>query len=204
MDVDELARMNRIDRELTMGYHALKGLGPAVTVFGGARVPKTDKWYSEAVEVGYRLARKGYAVITGGGPGMMEAANRGCQEGGGLSVGLGVKLPHEQVLNHYCDVAVDFRYFFVRKLMFTRYAQGFVVMPGGFGTLDELFEVATLIQTEKIHRHPMALVGPEYWTGLTEWLSTAALWYKAIDAEDMAIPRVVRDGRAAVDHVTGT
>jgi hypothetical protein len=163
-------RALRILAEFVEGFDALATLGPAITVFGSARVSPGSQAYETAREIGRRLAREGYAVITGGGPGVMEAANRGCQEGGGMSVGCNIELPHEQDLNPYIDLGVEFRYFFARKTMFVKYADGFVILPGGFGTMDELFEALTLIQTGKIRHFPVILVGTEFFGGLVDWM----------------------------------
>ncbi|MFP5318872.1 MAG: TIGR00730 family Rossman fold protein [Acidimicrobiia bacterium] len=166
-------RVERMRREIAAGFAALAPLGKAVSVFGSARVRPGDRLYDHARRVAARLGAGGFAVITGGGPGLMEAANRGAREAGATSVGLGIELPHEQGLNAYLDVAVQFRYFFARKLMFVRYASAFVVLPGGFGTLDELFEALTLIQTGKVHEFPVVLVGTDHWGALRDWLARA-------------------------------
>jgi len=163
-------RSLRILSEFVEGFDALAGLGPAITVFGSARVDEDSPAYKTAREIGRLLAREGYAVITGGGPGVMEAANRGCQEGGGMSVGCNIELPHEQEINRYVDLGVEFRYFFARKTMFVKYADGFVILPGGYGTLDELFEAITLIQTGKIRHFPVVLVGSAFYGGLLDWI----------------------------------
>src|SRR5436309_5439875 len=168
-------RTLRIMSEFVEGFDALAGASPAVSVFGSARIHEDDPSYAAAREVGAALARAGFAVITGGGPGVMEAANRGCKEAGGLSVGCNIELPHEQRLNDYVDLGVDFRYFFVRKVMFVKYAEGFIVFPGGYGTLDELFEALTLIQTGKVQHFPIALYGTPYWAGLIDWMKDTAL-----------------------------
>ena len=163
-------RTLRILAEFVEGFDAMARVGPAVTVFGSARTALDDPVYELARTIGRRLAEAGYAVITGGGPGTMEAANRGCREGGGLSVGCNIELPHEQGMNPYVDLGVEFRYFFARKVMFVKYADGFVILPGGFGTLDELFESLTLIQTGKVRHFPVVLVGRAYWAGLLDWM----------------------------------
>ena len=163
-------RVLRIQGEFVAGFDALADIGPAVTIFGSARTPRTDPMYGAAVATARRLARAGFAVITGGGPGIMEAANRGAREGKGRSIGCGIELPHEQGLNPFVDEAVNFRYFFVRKTMFVKYAEAFVIFPGGFGTLDELFEALTLIQTGKIKNFPLILVGCAYWQGMLDWI----------------------------------
>jgi uncharacterized protein (TIGR00730 family) len=186
-------RSLRILSEFIEGFDALASLGPAVSVFGTARVHEGHPTYALAREIGRRLAQEGYAVITGGGPGAMEAANRGCQEAGGLSVGLNIELPHEQRLNPYVDLGVEFRYFFVRKVMFVKYADAFVILPGGFGTLDELFESLTLIQTTKIHHFPVILVGVAYWAGLLDWLRAVVLPAEAIAPGDLELFKVTDD-----------
>jgi uncharacterized protein (TIGR00730 family) len=172
-DSDDAARLEQIRQEIATGFAALTPIGKAVSVFGSARVPQDDPRYELTRRVAAALGTAGFAIITGGGPGLMEAANRGANDAGATSVGLGIELPHEQRLNDYLDVALTFRHFFARKLMFIRYASAFVVMPGGFGTLDELFEAMTLIQTKKIHEFPVVLVGDRYWSGLVTWLSEA-------------------------------
>lgn len=163
-------RVLRIEAEFIEGFGALAGLGPAVSVFGSARARPGDVEYSLAERVGYLLARAGYAVITGGGPGMMEAVNQGACRAGGRSIGLGIELITEQRLNRWVDLGINFRYFFVRKTCFVKYAQGFVVLPGGFGTLDEMFEALTLVQTRKVTSFPVVLVDRPYWQGLLDWI----------------------------------
>ena len=167
-------RIARIHHEIASGFAALSSVGKAVSVFGSARVEHRDPLYDVGRRVGAALGAAGFAVMTGGGPGLMEAANRGARDVGAMSVGLGIELPHEQAMNHYVDAALWFRYFFARKLMFVRYASAFVVLPGGFGTLDELFEALTLIQTGKVHEFPLVLVGGSYWGGLRDWLRETA------------------------------
>ena len=186
-------RALRILSEFVDGFDALAGLGPAITVFGSARVAPGSPTYELARTIGRRLAEEGYAVITGGGPGVMEAANRGCQEGGGLSVGCNVELPLEQALNAYVDLGVEFRYFFARKTMFVKYADGFVILPGGFGTMDELFEALTLIQTGKIEHFPVVLVGRDYWAGLLDWMGATLLGEGAISEADLRFLRLTDD-----------
>src|SRR5262249_15556425 len=168
-------RALRILAEFVEGFDAMAKVGPAITVFGSARTPRTDPVYELGRSLGPKLAQAGYAIITGGGPGAMEAANRGCQEGGGLSVGCNIELEHEQGLNPYVDLGIEFRYFLARKTMFVKYADGFVILPGGFGTLDELFESLTLIQVGKIRHFPVVLVGTTYWSGLLDWIRTTLL-----------------------------
>lgn len=163
-------RALRILGEFVDGFDALARVGPCVAVFGSARTGADAPMYTEARRVGAGLVERGFGVITGGGPGIMEAANRGAHEAGGLSVGCTIELPREQYSNPYLNLRIDFRYFFVRKTMFVKYAEGFVVFPGGFGTLDEMFEALTLIQTGKARRFPLVLVGVDYWSGLVDWL----------------------------------
>src|SRR4051794_18219670 len=163
-------RALRILSEFVEGFDALAAVGPAVTIFGSARLAAGSPEYELARGIARRLAERGFAIITGGGPGIMEAANRGCREGGGLSIGCNIELPHEQGINAYVDLGIEFKYFFARKTMFVKYADAFVIMPGGFGTLDELFESLTLIQTGKIRNFPVVLVGTGYWQGMLDWL----------------------------------
>jgi uncharacterized protein (TIGR00730 family) len=186
-------RTLRIMSEFVEGFDALAGLGPAVTVFGSARIGRDHPEYAIGREIGRKLAEQGFAVITGGGPGVMEAANRGCQEGGGISVGCNIELPHEQALNPYCDLGIQFRYFFARKTMFVKYADAFVILPGGFGTLDELFEALTLIQTGKIKHFPVVLVGTDYWRGLVAWMRDVQLPAGAIGQPDIELLQVTDD-----------
>jgi uncharacterized protein (TIGR00730 family) len=178
-------RVLRIQSEFVEGFGALAELGPAVSVFGSARTPREHAYYKLAKQVGGALAEAGFAVITGGGPGAMEAANKGAREAGGLSVGLGIELPFEQGINEYVDLGVHFRYFFARKTMFVKYSQGFVVIPGGYGTLDELFEALTLRQTRKITDFPVVLLGESYWSGLKNWLSEHVLASGMVNEEDI-------------------
>ncbi len=186
-------RIRDIAGEFARGFDALSGVGPAVTVFGSARTPREHPHYALAREVGARLGGGGYAVITGGGPGLMEAANRGARDAGAVSIGCNIELPHEQELNPYVDIGLRFRHFFARKVMFVRYACAFVICPGGYGTLDELFESLTLIQTTTIRHFPVILVGDGEWDGLLEWLRSRALADGRIDADDLDVLRVVRD-----------
>jgi uncharacterized protein (TIGR00730 family) len=194
-------RALRIMGEFVEGFDALAHLGPAVSIFGSARVPADDPMYATARTLGRRLAEQGFTVITGGGPGIMEAANRGAVETGGVSVGLGIELPHEQGLNRYVNLAIDFRYFFVRKTMFVKYAQAFVIFPGGFGTLDELFESLTLVQADKIDHFPIILVGTGYWSGLLDWLGGPVLEERKIDGRDFGLLRVTNDPEEAVGWI---
>ncbi|GAA4930508.1 TIGR00730 family Rossman fold protein [Actinoplanes utahensis] len=191
-------RVLRIQSEFVEGFDTLADLPPAVSVFGSAR-SAPDSYECELAEsLGAALAEQGYAVITGGGPGVMEAANRGAAEAGGLSVGLGIELPFEQGLNDWVDIGIDFRYFFVRKTMFVKYAQAFVVLPGGFGTLDELFEAITLVQTKKVTRFPVILMGTEYWGGLLDWMKRRMLDEGKISAMDLELIQVTDDVAEAV------
>ena len=174
-DRTDAERLERIEREFQLGFTRLRQIGPSVCLFGSARTRPGDEEYELARETGAALARSGFAVMTGGGPGSMEAANRGAKEAGGLSVGLNIQLPDEQALNDYVDLGIEFRYFFVRKLMFVRYTDAFVCFPGGFGTLDETFEILTLIQTGKAVDHPVILSGGAYWRDLLAWMRTHLL-----------------------------
>ena len=186
-------RALRILAEFVEGFDAMAAVGPAVTVFGSARTAAGTPEYKTARAIGRRLAEAGYAVITGGGPGIMEAANRGCREGGGLSVGCNIELPHEQGANPYIDLGIDFRYFFARKVMFVKYADAFVIMPGGFGTMDELFEALTLIQTGKVRHFPVILVGTEYWRGLLDWIRGTLVAGGNVSASDLDLVQLTDD-----------
>jgi len=192
-------RALRILSEFVEGFDALATVGRAITIFGSARIGSDSPVYAQTREIARRLAREGYAIITGGGPGLMEAANRGCQEGGGMSVGCNIELPHEQDLNDYVDLGVAFRYFFARKTMFVKYADGFVIMPGGFGTMDELFEAVTLIQTGKIEHFPIILVGTEFFGGLIDWFRTQLVGDGMIDAADLDLVVVTDDPDEVVE-----
>jgi uncharacterized protein (TIGR00730 family) len=194
-------RALRILSEFVEGFDALATVGPAVTVFGSARTRPDDPVYELARSIGFRLAQQGFAVITGGGPGAMEAANRGCQEAGGLSIGCNIELPFEQKSNPYIDLLLDFNYFFVRKTMFVKYAEGFVVFPGGFGTLDELFESLTLIQTGKVHHFPVVLYGSAYWKGLLDWLHEPVLAEGKVAPRDLELFEIVDEPAHAVSHI---
>ena len=195
-------RVLRIGSDFVEGFENLAELGPAISVFGSARVDPSDPMYGFAYHVGARLVEAGYTVITGGGPGMMEAANKGAFEAGGVSVGLGIELPHEQALNQYLTLGITFRYFFARKTMFLKYSQGFVVMPGGMGTLDELFEALVLAQTGKVTSFPIVLVGRDYWGGLIEWLRESVLASHFIADIDVDRIPVVDDLEEVIDIVT--
>ena len=192
-------RVMRIQAEFIEGFGALAELGPAISVFGSARTLPDHPSYALAEEVGRELAEAGFAVITGGGPGTMEAANKGASEAGGRpSVGLGIELPFEADLNEYVDVGLYFRYFFTRKTMFVKYAQGFVVLPGGFGTFDELFEALTLVQTQKVTSFPIVLLGSAYWSGLVDWITDTVLVDGKIAPDDLDMFRVTDDVDEAV------
>ncbi len=183
-------RALRIQGEVIEGFDSLARLGPAVSIFGSARVAASDPSYAAAQDLGARLARKGITVITGGGPGIMEAANKGALEAGGVSVGLGIELPHEQRINDYCNLALNFRYFFARKLMFVKYAQAFVIFPGGFGTFDELFESLVLVQTGKIDHFPVILYGSAYWQPLLDWMRDTVVAHAMIAPADLELFRI--------------
>jgi hypothetical protein len=194
-------RVLRIQSEFVEGFGLLAELGPAVSVFGSARTKPGQPDYQQGVEIGAALATAGYAVITGGGPGAMEAANRGACQAGGVSVGLGIELPFEQRLNDWVDLGLTFRYFFARKTMFVKYAQAFVILPGGFGTLDELFEALTLVQTRKVTRFPVILLGTRYWSGLIDWIRQAVLTDGKVAAADLDLIRVTDSVAEAVSII---
>jgi uncharacterized protein (TIGR00730 family) len=197
-------RLDRISEELRDGFAALSHIGKAVSIFGSARTPRDHPRYKAARAMARRLGEEGYAIITGGGPGIMEAANHGARDAGVPSVGLGIDLPHEQGLNPFVDIALTFHYFFTRKVMFVRYASGFVVYPGGFGTLDELFEAATLRQTEKIRYFPIVLMGSDYWGGLVGWLRDSVLSegnIAPVDVTTLAVCDTVEPALALLDDI---
>ncbi len=189
----DAARLERIRAELRMGFDALAHVGPAASFFGSARTPADDPEYALARRTAKLVGESGLAIITGGGPGVMEAANRGAQDAEALSIGLNIELPFEQGLNPYCDIGLEFHYFFTRKIMFVRYASGFVAFPGGFGTLDETFEALTLIQTGKVRHFPVVFVGSDYWSGLIEWIRERALSEGKISPEDLNLLYVTDD-----------
>jgi uncharacterized protein (TIGR00730 family) len=191
-------RVLRIQSEFVEGFGLLAELPRAVAVFGSARTPREAPEYAMGRQLGQALAHAGWAVITGGGPGAMEAANRGASEAGGLSVGLGIELPFEQNLNQWVDLGLNFRYFFARKTMFVKYSQGFVILPGGFGTMDELFEALTLVQTHKVNQFPVILLGTSYWSGLVGWLRTTMVEHGYIGAGDMNLLTMTDDVDEAV------
>ncbi|HTN21299.1 MAG TPA: TIGR00730 family Rossman fold protein [Pelobium sp.] len=194
----------KIMAEFVDGFEKLAKIGPCVSIFGSARTKNENKYYETAMEIGRRLTERGYGVITGGGPGIMEAGNKGAYEAGGKSVGINIELPFEQFHNRYIDrdKLLDFDYFFVRKVMFMKYSQGYIVLPGGFGTMDELFEAMTLIQTGKIARFPIVLVGVDYWKGLLDWIKNTMLESeKNINAEDLNLFRLVDTAEEAAEHI---
>ena len=196
-------RVLRIQAEFVEGFGTLAEVGPGIGVFGSARTSRKDPMYAAATRIGRGLARAGYATITGGGPGIMEAANKGALEAGGVSVGLGIELPFEQSLNQYVSLGINFRYFFARKVMFLKYSQGFVVMPGGFGTFDEVFEALTLVQTRKVTSFPVVLYGREFWTPLLGWLTDSVLGNGYVAAADLGLLQLTDDPDEAVALVTG-
>jgi uncharacterized protein (TIGR00730 family) len=203
-ELDDEARTERIGGELEQGFEALAHVGKAVSFFGSARTPPDDPDYERARALARRLGEEGFAIITGGGPGIMEAANRGARDAGAPSIGLAIELPHEEAPNPHLDVALEFHYFFVRKVMFVRYASGFVVFPGGFGTFDELFEAATLRQTEKIRHFPILLFGSEYWGGLVDWLRDPVQAQGKISPEDVEMLEVTDDPNRVLDAMRQT
>jgi uncharacterized protein (TIGR00730 family) len=198
----ETARLARVHDELDQGFDALGSIGPAVSIFGSARVPEGDPEYSRARAIARLLGEAGFAIVTGGGPGIMEAANRGARDAGVRSVGLNIELPFEQEQNQYVDLGLRFHYFFTRKVMFVRYACAFVVLPGGFGTLDELFEALTLIQTGKIRHFPVVLVNRGYWSGLVDWVRECLAREGKIAAGDLELLRTSDDPAEVVELVT--
>jgi uncharacterized protein (TIGR00730 family) len=192
----------KIMSEFVNGYESMSRIGPCVSIFGSARTKPEDKYYQLAEEIAYKISKAGYGVITGGGPGIMEAGNKGAHRGEGPSVGLNIELPFEQHFNPFIDKDknLNFDYFFVRKVMFVKYAQGFVVMPGGFGTLDELFEAVTLIQTKKIGKFPIILVGTEFWSGLLDWIKTVMMEkYQNANVEDLNLIKLVDSAEEVVE-----
>ena len=194
-------RVLRIQAEFVEGFGGLAELPRAVTVFGSARTAREAPEYLLGMQLGAALAEAGFAVITGGGPGVMEAANRGCSEAGGFSVGLGIELPFEQGINDWVDLGINFRYFFARKTMFVKYSQAFVCLPGGFGTLDELFEALTLVQTKKVTKFPVVLLGHDYWDGLYDWIADKVLGGGKIGERDLALLHVTDEVDDAVKVV---
>jgi uncharacterized protein (TIGR00730 family) len=197
-DGREMWTVFKVMAEFVEGFEELRQIRPAVSIFGSARTPKGTPYYDLAVRVAEAFARAGYSIITGGGPGIMEAANRGARKGKGRSVGLNIELPMEQRPNRYQDLSLEFDYFFVRKVMFVRYASGFVILPGGFGTMDEFFESLTLIQTHKIYHFPVVLMGKDYWRGLWRWMKGSMVKEGTIDASDLELLTLTDDPDEAV------
>ena len=195
-------RALRIMGEFIDGFDALARLGPAVSIFGSARTKPDDPMYENARELAAKLSDQGFTVITGGGPGIMDAANRGAKEADGVSVGLAIELPREHGPNPYVDIAQYFRYFFVRKTMFVKYAQAFVIFPGGFGTFDELFESLTLVQTNKIDHFPIILFGKDYWSGLLDWIGSAVVQHGNVSAADLELIKLCDDIDEIVDTIS--
>lgn len=191
-------RVLRIQAEFVEGFGALAELGPAISVFGSARSKPGQRDYEQGIELGGALARAGFAVITGGGPGAMEAANKGASQAGGVSVGLGIELPFESGLNEWVDIGINFRYFFARKTMFVKYARGFIALPGGFGTFDEIFEAITLVQTRKVTSFPIVLLGTDYWGGLLSWISDVVLADGKVNQHDYELLHVTDSVEDAV------
>ncbi len=201
LSIQESWRIFRIMAEFVEGVEGLCKLYPAVAIFGSARTRPDATYYQLAETIASMLAKEGYSVVTGGGPGIMEAANKGAMEGGGISAGLNIQLPHEQRPNPYATVSLNFRYFFIRKVMLVKYAVAFICLPGGFGTLDEFFEAVTLIQTHKISPFPVILVGSEFWKGLIDWITKTILKEAMISPEDMSIFHVLDDPKQVVDVI---
>jgi len=202
--LEEFFRIVRIAWEFLNGFRKLHFAGPCVTVFGSARFQEDNKWYSLARQVGGELGRRGFTVMTGGGPGIMEAANRGAREVNAPTIGCNIVLPHEQIENPYCDTTVWFRYFFIRKVMLVKYSYGFVVMPGGFGTLDELFEALTLVQTKKIDNFPIVLMGCEYWDELFDFINQRLVRDETISPHDRSLYRITDNPVEAADYISET
>ncbi len=201
LTIQEPWRVFRIMAEFVDAIEVLSEVGWAVSIFGSARVKPEDPYYAKAEALGRRLVEKGFGVITGGGPGIMEAANKGAAEAGGKSVGMNIKLPFEQKPNPYANIHVEYKYFFIRKVMFVKYAVAYIIMPGGFGTMDELFEALTLIQTRRIKSFPVILMGSEYWKGLLDWLGDTMLKEGKIDADDLAIFQVMDDPEEVIRYI---
>ena len=194
-------RVFRIMAEFVEGFETLSKVGRAISFFGSSRLKPEDKYYKVATQIAYLLVKEGYAIITGGGPGAMEAANKGARKARGKSIGLNIQIPHEQKPNKYVDLLLDFRYFFCRKVMFLKYGKAFVILPGGFGTLDELFESLNLIQTERVERFPVVLVGSEYWENLIGWLKDTALKRKCLSRSDLDIFTIVDSPEEVVSTI---
>jgi uncharacterized protein (TIGR00730 family) len=201
LSIEESWRIFRIMAEFVEAIESLSKLKNAVSIFGSARVTPDDPYYQKTEKLAHRLAQKGFAVITGGGPGIMEAANKGAAEAGGKSVGMNIRLPFEQKPNAYANISIDYKYFFIRKVMFVKYAVAYVIMPGGFGTMDELFEALTLIQTRRIKSFPVILMGSEYWQGLMDWLKKTMIGGGMILPEDLDFIEIIDDPDEVVKHI---
>ncbi|MBU2054882.1 MAG: TIGR00730 family Rossman fold protein [Proteobacteria bacterium] len=201
LSIEESWRIFRIMAEFVDAIETLSGVRNAVSIFGSARTPPEDPYYRKTELLARLLAEKGFGVITGGGPGIMEAANKGAAEAGGKSVGMNIRLPHEQKPNQYANISIDYKYFFIRKVMFVKYAMAYVILPGGFGTMDELFEALTLIQTKRIKPFPVILMGSEFWGGLVDWIRGVMLRDGKISAEDLDFLQVIDDPEAVVRYI---
>jgi len=201
LSIDESWRVFRIMAEFVEAIEELSRVGRAVSIFGSARVAPDDEDYKRAEELAYLLAKSGFGVITGGGSGIMEAANKGAADGEGNSVGMNIYLPYEQTPNPYANIRIDYKYFFIRKVMFVKYAMAYVILPGGFGTMDELFEALTLIQTRRIRSFPVILMGSDYWGGLIAWLRETMLREEKISPEDIDLFQVMDDPKEVVRHI---
>ncbi|MBU2234064.1 MAG: TIGR00730 family Rossman fold protein [Proteobacteria bacterium] len=201
LSIEESWRIFRIMAEFVDAFETLSGIRRAVSIFGSARTQPDDPYYQKAELLARLLAEKGFGVITGGGPGIMEAANKGSAEAGGQSVGMNIRLPLEQKPNPYANISIDYKYFFIRKVMFIKYAMAYVIMPGGFGTMDELFEAITLIQTKRIKCFPVILMGSEYWKGLFDWLKKTMLRDNKISPADMELLQIIDDPAEVVRHI---
>lgn len=201
LSVEESWRIFRIMAEFVDGIESLSEVGNAVSIFGSARVKQDDPYYKKAEYLAHRLAEEGFSIITGGGPGIMEAGNRGAAEAGGKSVGMNIHLPFEQKPNPYANIRLDCRYFFIRKVLFVRYANAYVVLPGGFGTLDEMFEALTLIQTKRIKSFPVILMGSEFWRGLIDWIKETMLRDNKISPSDLALIEIIDDPEEVVKYI---
>jgi uncharacterized protein (TIGR00730 family) len=201
LTVQESWRIFRIMAEFVDAIETLSGINHAISIFGSARVKPGDPYYEKTVVLARRLAQEGFSVITGGGPGIMEAANKGAAEGGGKSVGMNIRLPFEQKPNPYANVHIDYKYFFIRKVMFVKYAMAYVILPGGFGTLDELFEALTLIQTKRIKSFPVILMGSEYWKGLIDWMKETMMRELMIGKDDLDYFQIIDDPEEVVRHI---
>jgi uncharacterized protein (TIGR00730 family) len=201
LTIQESWRIFRIMAEFVDAIETLSGINHAISIFGSARVKPGDPYYEKTVVLARRLAQEGFSVITGGGPGIMEAANRGAAEGGGKSVGMNIRLPFEQTPNPYANIRIDYKYFFIRKVMFVKYAMAYVILPGGFGTLDELFEALTLIQTKRIRSFPVILIGSEYWKGLLDWMKKTMMRELMIEKDDLNYFQVIDDPEEVVRHI---